>query len=86
MSGAKPDRSTVPLGAAFVSAQPVHPLAWAERLRMRELEGQRLSEAQRAMWRAALKNGAVLPDNGLQGDMEERKRQTQKRVDELLDR
>lgn len=34
------------------------PRAWAHRLRRRELFGERLTDAQRAMWRSALRGGA----------------------------
>lgn len=34
--------------------QPEHPKAWAEALRVREESGERLTQAQRAMWRAAI--------------------------------
>lgn len=56
------------------------PRAWAHRLRRRELMHERLTNAQRAMWRAALREGAVLPDNGLEGNLDERKAETQRRV------
>jgi hypothetical protein len=37
------------LGAVYTS-----PKSWAHRLKLRELQGENLTSAQRAMWRAAL--------------------------------
>lgn len=50
------------------SPQPeFDPLAWAERLRLRELRCERLSKAQRLMWREALRERYAKQDEPEQG-------------------
>lgn len=54
---ADPQRIAAELGKMRVAlAGKPDPKAWARRLRIEELGGHRLTEAQRALWRAALSN------------------------------
>jgi hypothetical protein len=57
---------------------------WAHALREREMSGERLSMVQRDAWRSALEGKAIDPDEQLR--REDVKRETQRRIDERLEK
>jgi hypothetical protein len=59
-------------------------LRWAHALREREMSGERLSTVQRDAWRSALEGKAIDRDEQLR--REELKRETQRRIDERLEK
>lgn len=62
----------------------IEPKAWAHKLRQREADGDELTEAQRAMWRAALRSAGPLfgPQQSDGADIEQARAQTARRVAE----
>ena len=79
------DKRQVLLDFAKALKRPqADPRAWADRLRKRELAGERLSRAQREAWREALRAPGALPTDADGADTDyadsDRRREQQERI------